>query len=1670
MSNFRFNGQNRHIVVALTSASTPAGFQLLTFDKANQLTDVINEISPHLVRDRNALIYGRDLVLQAGLSATLQPRNIVKNLTEAIERSLLRVYVEVPKPQIQYSTETATPGVSSSAKKTPKSNNGKKASSAASAGSVTNNTSTEVAIDKQECRSDPVSMLSGEEILPLVDFEISGLLPLTWRRLYRSSKIDSNIGLGFGWRHNFSVQLTHQYKEAPKIGPKKPAKQWYELTDEEGRVHVFDCVKRGQTSIQTSTGWSLVHQADGRQVLIKPDESHWAFKLYEIEGKTVWLLETISNHQGQYFELYYDKKGRLAQITTGPKRGVLLHYNAQNNLLRVSSYVLNDKGNREVHPSLLASYQYDDAEALIAATDINGLVERYSYVDAAKPKTQAEPHKHPLGPKSSTYLLKRRTRASGYSHHFAWDSHNASAKCIEQWGDNDTYHYHFAYEQQSSGMRSSCVDSLGNKEEFVHNAQGLLTEYHNANGHITRHQYDAAGRKVATIDANHNQTQYLYNSLGQIDSIVQPDGGVTSFEYNRLGQRILTQDPMGRKLSKQFDATGRILSEINFDGRQRQYQYNDFGQVTQKIEFDGVTHKYLWDRDGELLATQVGESLTRYSHDRLGRVNAVIDPQGLVTEFIRDDKGQVVQQKSYPQSAPEESINKYFQFDDAGRLTCHSQDVSQLDINADEITSTNTDVLDNKSDESSLNHTMLSYQGLSQPSEQTFADGSWLKFHYDKERNLKRIARSDGSEYAIDYTPTEQPKKLVGFDGREQQYQYDANDKLIAVNDSDTRFIELSRDAMGRIVKQSSHVKIEANALSPLLNTQNFYQYDKLGQITRAHNQHRTVEQKYDVQGRLATSTQGSWQLEYQYNDKGQRRHLVLPDGSNIGYQYNANGQLTDISLQTAVDGAQTAVDAAVARPDKQTLNTLVSYQYLPSGLLHKSQQSNQLELVQEFDAFSRLSAQTWSNQCDATTFEYRQYQYDKQDQLNQLSTELAAQQPRVKQFTYNRISQLVKDVTACMGESFTAVHESAGHEISADDNSAFDNSVFDDREQIVRPLAGIKSGSGTHQYQWDAFGNPQTAIGTHAVNNVAVNNATDNNRTDKKSTENSPAELTVNTPFDEVIVKNDRLLSMAGIDYRYDASGNQINQLAKGDKQQRSFNGLNQLVHINVNGRLAQYEYDALGRRSSKITEQGRTDFIWDNNQLIGECSLGEYTWYIYQPETFLPVALVKHGQIYHYHLDQLGTPICLTDVNAQTVWRNHLDVFGHVDSTHIENSAEVANHIDNLLRFQGQYFDDESGLHYNRFRYYSPEQARFIHQDPIGLVGGINHYQYAPNHVNWVDPFGLLCKEGEEKLERMLGTLVNDTGIDTATKDKILQAAITSAALAGDPNAYVKYTKPGGKNKLDYQYDITGLDEDAGTITISKEIEGANSVREVTLTVEEFAGGHLVDGKLVNEDWAKKGSFVQEKDIPLNKAKKKDETQTYKLTDKQQKELEECCQQRDAEMTKRDEFDRGTPEYNKQIPPINHQSAKIGEKAADMAVKDKYPGFERIHPDDLDNSSSVSGNFDMVYQNANGDVIIVEAKGGKSPLGKKKIDDEYHQQGTTKYAQAITASMEGNKNANAVTDRKAAVAIKEAAEDGSKVQYLHIETPITKTAAGSTVNDVSISEFDIDTTQLVG
>ncbi|WP_232471942.1 RHS repeat-associated core domain-containing protein [Vibrio gazogenes] len=175
--------------------------------------------------------------------------------------------------------------------------------------------------------------------------------------------------------------------------------------------------------------------------------------------------------------------------------------------------------------------------------------------------------------------------------------------------------------------------------------------------------------------------------------------------------------------------------------------------------------------------------------------------------------------------------------------------------------------------------------------------------------------------------------------------------------------------------------------------------------------------------------------------------------------------------------------------------------------------------------------------------------------------------------------------------------------------------------------------------------------------------------------------------------------------------------------------------------GAIADYRYDAFGRRTHKtVTDKAgkatTTEYLWQGDNLIGETTNSEYQSYIYEPGTFKPLALLKgegkDATPYYYHLDQIGTPMEITDVAGQSVWAVQYRAYGRVLTQQVEE-------IQSPLRFQGQYYDAETGLHYNRHRYYSPSTGRFTTADPIGLAGGLNNYQYVPNPTGWVDPLGL-------------------------------------------------------------------------------------------------------------------------------------------------------------------------------------------------------------------------------------------------------------------------------------------------------------------------------------------
>jgi RHS repeat-associated protein len=126
----------------------------------------------------------------------------------------------------------------------------------------------------------------------------------------------------------------------------------------------------------------------------------------------------------------------------------------------------------------------------------------------------------------------------------------------------------------------------------------------------------------------------------------------------------------------------------------------------------------------------------------------------------------------------------------------------------------------------------------------------------------------------------------------------------------------------------------------------------------------------------------------------------------------------------------------------------------------------------------------------------------------------------------------------------------------------------------------------------------------------------------------------------------------------------------------------------------------------------------------------------YVYLEDQLL--AMIKPGEsAYYFHNDHLGTPQILTDGNGNVAWKAVYMPFG--------GTQILVESVENPFRFPGQYYDQETGLHYNYFRYYNPPIGRYITPDPIGLKGGINLFAYAAgNPANLTDPSGLIMPKG--------------------------------------------------------------------------------------------------------------------------------------------------------------------------------------------------------------------------------------------------------------------------------------------------------------------------------------
>ena len=283
--------------------------------------------------------------------------------------------------------------------------------------------------------------------------------------------------------------------------------------------------------------------------------------------------------------------------------------------------------------------------------------------------------------------------------------------------------------------------------------------------------------------------------------------------------------------------------------------------------------------------------------------------------------------------------------------------------------------------------------------------------------------------------------------------------------------------------------------------------------------------------------------------------------------------------------------------------------------------------------------------------------------------------------------------------------------------------------DKTYQLLKTVYPDNKSEEFNYDKAGNREV------VKNVKLKMKNDGTTETEETVENY-----VHNANNEIVSTSSILNSTFYIsNYSFDLNGNMTKKTEGANVFEYLYNVENRLSAVKLNGHtLATYAYDPFGRRLWKQVESVKTYFFYTDEGLSAEINnAGEVVkTYGYTPNSIWttdPLFTREAGQYYFYHNDHLATPQMITSSNGETVWSADYESFGKAT---VRDGASVTNN----LRFPGQYFDGESGLHQNWHREYRPDVGRYGQVDPIGFQGGdANLFRYVLNSPTYLrDPKG--------------------------------------------------------------------------------------------------------------------------------------------------------------------------------------------------------------------------------------------------------------------------------------------------------------------------------------------
>ena len=853
----------------------------------------------------------------------------------------------------------------------------------------------------------------------------------------------------------------------------------------------------------------------------------------------------------------------------------------------------------------------------------------------------------------------------------------------------------YAYDGQ--GRLTGVSDSSSVPQRYSYDERQRVTGWQSREGDWYRYTYDDADRCVRSGGADGVLAySYAYDSAPRTTVATDSLGHSLAYTFDTAYRPVSETDPLGHTTTRTWDDRGRLVDLTDPLGHTTRYVHDAAGDVTRVVRPDGSVLSTEYDASGLVTkVTQPDGGAWESVHDERGNRVAVIDPLGARTSYTYDEHGGLTGVVDALGRRQQTVVN------DAAGLVVGTKDAlgAKRSFVRDAFgrISELTDPLGGV--------TRVGWTVEGQLSWRELPDGTTERWSYDAGGNPLRYTSSTGRRTTYRNTHFDLCSSRESEDGTLERFAYDTELRLRSVT-----------NGAGRVWS---------------------YTYDPAGRLTSETDFNgRTLTYRYDAAGRLVERVNGAGQITAFVHDPLGNVVTMDADGATTTYAYDPLGRLVHARNAEVVLGIERDATGRIL-----------------------AERWNGQEVRTEYDLTGRRTLRrtpggavtNWTYEPERRARVQRLGRHDVTFRYDVMGREVERALGEVARLTHDwdadrlRTTQRLRPAGRDDVLRRTYRHGTDGGLVGISDPLLGDRSFALDRAGRVTAARG---GAGRDEtYRYDDLGN-LVGFGTSA-----------------------PVDDAETGPGDRTYAGT--LIDRAGRTfYRHDGQGRVVRRVTKllsgGRREWRYvWNAEDQLTDVRTpDGGHWHYVYDPLGRRVAKqlLGDDGTTvveqvTFFWDGDRLAEQTDgVASTSWDWDGGTTPIGQRVRSRGprtprapqeeideRFYAIVTDLIGTPTELVDEDGDVVWRQSSTLWGVPTGSHGPPGppgaagAPGGGRVDCPLRFPGQYFDAETGLHYNHHRYYEPGTARYLSPDPLGRTPAPNHHAYVRNPLQWTDPLGL-------------------------------------------------------------------------------------------------------------------------------------------------------------------------------------------------------------------------------------------------------------------------------------------------------------------------------------------